>query len=691
MEDKKIWVNTFLELLEDSYKVNTVKEVPADWIENNIYLPSGVSRYTGKFSYKYSPYVREIVNRLASSDPARAVAVMKGAQSGLTQGLIVPGMAYVIAIDAHPMLFMAGDKELARKTIRERFDPIIESSGLRDFIKPNVIRKKNQRTGDTDTSKEFAGGTLTIEGTNNVDKMRQYSVKIVFADDWEAAPRANKDEGSIRKLIEGRQTSYGNLAKTFFVSTPGVKQKSNIEPVYELGDKRLWHWTCPYCKNRITPLWEISLDDGSKAGIIYDLDNDKQIINRSVHYRCQECSGKIPEQSKYKLNLDGIWIPTAKPQIENYYSYQLNSLIIPPGFITWVDLAKEWNEACPRGATVNKDMLKTFINIRLGQTFEEQGESPKVIQLMRNTREYQVGEVPDVLCDEDQNGKIIMLTLSCDINGIMEDSSDGRRNEDVRLDWEILAHSSSGASYSINHGSIGTFKRKRERSRKEQAEDFEREPWTITHNVKNSVWPELKRILESTYKTQSGLDMGISITLIDTGFGEKSAMQFIKSFAETDNYVFGVKGRTEKNYRPVVKDISPIKRSMEQPKYLYILEVNQLKDDLSEFMKGRLGEDDSQPRGFMNFPEPSDGKYTLKNYFIDYEGERRVPEIDSSGNEIGYKWDKKNSTVRNHFWDCRVYNLAAPLIYIDLIKKSNPTKFKNLNWESFVSMITGEV
>jgi phage terminase large subunit GpA-like protein len=254
------------------------------------------------------------------------------------------------------------------------------------------------------------------------------------------------------------------------------------------------------------------------------------------------------------------------------------------------------------------------------------------------------------------------------------------------LDWEILAHSQKGATYSVNHGSIGTFKRQRERSKREQEDDYERERFTLTHNVPNSVWPHLEKIIRDTYFTESGSEMQISISLIDTGFGEKNAMQFIKSFE--DKYVFGVKGRAEKNYRPIVKDTSPISRSSENPRYLYILEVNQLKDDLAEYMKCRLGFDESQPKGFMNFPQPEDGKYNLKSYFIDYEGERRTEELDSNGNVIGYKWAKKNTSVRNHFWDVRVYNIAAPLIYVDLIKRSD-SKYKDLTWDTFVEMVVG--
>jgi phage terminase large subunit GpA-like protein len=335
-----IWRKRWKEIHEKIYDVNLVKKKPSDWVEENIILPDGVSRYKGPFSYNISPYAKEIVNRIASDDPARVVSIMKCAQIGLTQGLIIPGMAYIIAEDAYPILFMAGDKELAKTSIRERFDPIMQSSGLQGLIRPSVIRAKNQRTGDTDFSKEYAGGRMTVEGTNNVTKMRQISVKHIFADDWEAAPRNDKNEGSLRKLMEGRQTSYGNMAKTYFISTPTIKQTSNIEPVYLLGDQRKWHWTCPHCNGLIDLRWRVEKEDGTFAGIVYDLDEEGHLINSSVRYRCQLCGGDIYERDKYELNLKGQWIATAKPKIENYYSYHLNALVIPPGFVTWVDLSE---------------------------------------------------------------------------------------------------------------------------------------------------------------------------------------------------------------------------------------------------------------------------------------------------------------------------------------------------------------
>ena len=317
----EIWNELYDEIHDDIYDYKIIKPIPSEWVEENIYLTKDISRFSGPFKYDRSPYTREVINFLHPGDPTRAIAIMKCAQSGFTQGLIIPGMAYIISQNPDSMLFMAGDKELAKNSIRTRFDPVMQNSGLHKLIRPNVVRKRNQRTGDTDFSKEYAGGNLIIEGTQNADKMRQFSVKYVFADDWEAAPRADKKEGSTRKLIEGRQTSFGNQAKTAYVSTPAVKQTSNIEPVYLLGDQRKWNWECPGCKVYIPMEWRTPMiHDNEKGneygGIKYELNEKGRLIKESVHYKCQNCGHEIKENLKYDLNLKVKWITTEEPKIE---------------------------------------------------------------------------------------------------------------------------------------------------------------------------------------------------------------------------------------------------------------------------------------------------------------------------------------------------------------------------------------
>ena len=104
-------------------------------------------------------------------------------------------------------------------------------------------------------------------------------------------------------------------------------------------------------------------------------------------------------------------------------------------------------------------------------------------------------------------------------------------------------------------------------------------------------------------------------------------------------------------------------------------------------MKLRMGMDGSQPEGFMNFPQPTNGKYPMKNYFIHYEGERRT-EVVKNDEVVGFNWEKKNSQSLNHFWDVRIYNIAAREIYLDVIKLTDP-KIKSLTWADFAELMLG--
>lgn len=674
---KELFKKSYLAIHEKIYNYKIVKELPSVWIEKNIYLTGDISRYTGFFKYDRSPYTREVVDCLSGTSDVEMVAVMKCAQSGFTQGVIIPGMWWIVAESPAPILYTAADVYLVKLSMRTRFDPVGANSGLSDLIRANVIKKKNQRTGDTDFSKEFAGGSITALGVNNPNKWRQYSVKNIFADDWESAPQSDKKEGNVRSLMENRATSYGSLKKMFYISTPAVKQTSNIEEVFNLGDKRKWNWNCPHCRTDIPIEWQIKKDDGRYAGIKWLLNDKNELIEDSVHYECQNCGGRIDEKDKYILNLSGKWIPTEIPKRPQYRSYQLNALCIPPGFTSWIDLVYKWLDACPPGGYVDEDKLKAFVNTQLGQTWEEKGVVPKVAELMNNTRSYNIGEVPDITAEKDGNGKIILITLACDLGGIMNDEK-----EDVRLDWEIVAYSTTGVTYHINHGSIGTFKRGRKKSKSENENDTDREKWTYNHGQRNSVWDKLREIISAPILGQSGEAYNIDMSVIDTGHFTRLAYEFIDT--ENNPFIVGIKGYAEDEYRKITKDTPIITRSRERQK-LYILQVNQLKDILASNMKLKMGMDGYQPNGFMNFPTPEQGKYTMRNYFSHLEAEQRVP-LKKGDVEIGYAWKKKNTSVENHFFDINGYNIAAKEIYIDILRKVD-SKYSKLTWEDFCLLL----
>lgn len=667
------YTNQILDLIgADSFKLSDQK--PSDWAEEKRFMSTEVTSMPGPFRYRGTDYLREIVDCLAPGHPSKIIAVMKGAQVGFSAGLVENGIGWIIDRSPGNILLLSGDEQLSKEMMETRIDQMLQSSGLRKIIGPNVIRKRNQRTGDTSKGKEFPGGKLIADSVQKANKMKQRSVKYGFIDDFDNAPASDKKEGNLRMLIEQRFSSYDHSMKLFYISTPLLEQTSNIEPAYLLGDQRRFYLPCPCCGVYIFLEWRIK-KDGEYYGITYDLDDGK-LVEGSTAYRCQECGDKFKDSRKMDMLGNGEWRPTTEPSQPNYYSYHISALYAPPWMYGWEHYVRKYLEACPPGGTVDKSALQSFYNVVLGKTWKEQGQTVKVTGLMeKNIRDYKIGVIPDGLSQTDGNGGIVMITCSCDLNGTMEDS---------RLDWEILAHSEMGPTYSIDHGSIGTFIPAAQRTKASDAVDDQREKWTYERGT-NSVWPVFDEIISKAYVKDNGGEMNILVTAVDTGHYTIQAYDFMDNI-DSGSMVMGVKGAPDNKARLQGVDMPFFKIGSERDN-LYIVEVNQVKNYLSDkiALKWNPQSESGQPSGFMNFPEPADGKYSYRHFFKHYESEHYIPDKSKDGTIKGFKWEKKTTAAQNHFWDIRVYNDAIREIFISEYLKS--VGIRRSSWKAFVDSI----
>ena len=57
------------------------------------------------------------------------------------------------------------------KKATEKLDIGIDNAGLRPYIKPQVMRRRAQKSGDTNTKKEFAGGYIHIKEAQIIIKI----------------------------------------------------------------------------------------------------------------------------------------------------------------------------------------------------------------------------------------------------------------------------------------------------------------------------------------------------------------------------------------------------------------------------------------------------------------------------------------------------------------------------------------
>lgn len=655
---------------------------PADWAEEHRIMSNEVSPFPGPYNYDRTPYVREIVNCLSPYHDARVIAVMKGAQLGLSAGLIENGMGWIMSQNPGNILFLTGNTDLTEDAMNKRVDQMIESCGIQHLIRPNTRRKRNQRTGDTSTSKEFPGGSLVANSASNHSFLRQLSIRYGFVDDFDSAKQQTKKSGSTRRLIEQRFAAYYDKMKLFYISTPELKHTSNIEPVYLKGDQRLYFVPCPRCGEYISLYWEVDIagtGGKEKGGITWKTDDLGRLIDSSVGYICQKCGNFFDDSEKYDMNLAGEWRPTAEMSEPNYYSYHISSLYAPPGMYDWAHYVRQYIEANPPGQKQERILQQTFENLVLGKAYESQGESTNANSIQRNIRNYPVGIVPTSLSKKDGNGEIVLLTCACDLNGT---------EHDARLDWEIVGWSESGSTYSIKHGSIGTFV-PLEGTKKSKSE---REKFSYDLSKQNNVWKYLDEIISGVFNTDTGRRMPVYLTGIDCGYHSVYAYAYLD---KTNYRVFGLKGKDVERYIPMDANSGRLGRDLpafriaKERSNLYLVEVNRLKDDLADFMKLRWDDrsDVKQPIGFMNFPTPSLGLYGFSNYFEHFESEHRV--MEAKEGPIAGRWVKKNSMSQNHFWDVRIGNMVLRDILVELVRRDLPKDEKAISfgWSDVVKMI----
>lgn len=654
-----------IEEILDASRTHISTISPSEWAEKNIIMPKP---FPGPLSYDKTPYTREIIDCLSPYHPAREVVVMGAAQWGKTASIIIPWIGYIIANDPGNIIMTVGHEDLVEEAM-SKIDAMLDTTGLRKLIRPQAMRAKSQKSGDTNTIKQFPNGYFKISTASNPKIWRQADYKYGVLDDYEAVKGGTKFAGNTRDLVDKRFTAYHTTRKVLYVSSPELEQGSNILEVYNMGDQRKFLIPCPCCGEYIELRWNIEGKNGKPAGMNWQLDEQGALIEESVGYICQKCDDLFTDHNKGEIIPKGFWQPTTKPFRPDVTSYHMSSFYSPHGMTDWKGYVYKWIEGNPTNGTRNQKKYQTFLNLNEGLPYKEEGESPNANQVQNNIRNYEVNIVPEALSIQDGNGKIVLLTFASDMNGTPEDA---------RVDWEVLAWSESGSNYSVCHGSIGTFvPREGEKKFKE-----DREHWSYELNRPNSVWPEVDKIMNTVWSTDTDRKMLIYMGGLDTGHYTTQAYNYLD---RTNAPCVALKGDKEDKYVKLGIDMPSFKVGRERIN-LFIVQVGLLKDKISEQIRLKYDEynDDRQPAGFMNYPMPSQGLYLFKNYFSHYEAEQRVVESNDNG-DVSVIWKKKSSLHQNHFWDVRIYNMVMRDIV--LYKVGQELKIPKLTWREFADFV----
>ncbi len=559
-----------------------------DIAEKHRLMPSDTAA-PGAYQNILTPYTREIQDRLHPDDPAQIIVYEAAAQAG---GKSTTGENWIMAVAGgyYPsrMLVVLDTDLNAKDWSKDNLDTMIDLSPLlRDRIRDSVSRAKNE----TILGKWYPGGRLRVVGGHSASAVCRMAAKYCWLDEVDRFKENPGYEGNVVALVLARQTTFGPSRKMLLTSTPTVEGDSEIHEWYLRGDQRLFHVPCVHC-GEMQPL-----DFQDPVTHEYRLVWDKGDPS-SVRYICKYCGHSMVESDKNVFLPSGIWVPS-RPDLGGglITSYNLNGLYSPVGWVSWSDLAAEWDVAVQLSKAGDHEKLQTFVNTRLAKTFRTPGE-----QLDKNVLEDRI---------EPDWGDIIPAGIKVITTGT-----------DVQKDRVEVTTVGWGLGW---------------------------ECWVLSHDViltsprDDETWARHDNVIRRVWTTADGRRLHAAASCVDSGFLTQKVYEYCKPRARWG--VFAIKGDPGKG---AIWEKVPHRGGKNKTLgTFYVVRVNPAKDELHDHL---LVKTPGPKYVHINRAIPD----AISDYLEQLVNERRVK--DKTGRWV---WEKVTSSKAVEAWDCLVYNLAA--------------------------------
>lgn len=619
----------------------------SQWAEENRYLPPELSPKPGYWDNDYAPYLTEIMDCMSVSSPVRKVAILKGAQIGMSTA-VENGLGYWIQHAPAGIMYVSADKDLTEMAFETKVERLLDSSGLRKLISSQT-NTNLRRTGDKATYKEFPGGFIYAIGARNPGKLRSMSVKYALLDEIDGMPDKLGNEGSPEELIEIRTRAFESSRKLIYLSTPVVTQTSKIWRLWNYGDMRRFFVPCKHCGEKQVLEFKGRREDGETYGLQFEIDEDGHYINDSAKYKCIKCGKFWENHDKAFFLPQGEWRPEKKAFEPNFRSYHIPALLSPIGIYSWNSLAIDWLKAYDEksGRVISVDQMKLFRQTVEGLPWEERGEAPSFERVIMHRRGvYSKNQIPNEVAFKEAGSPILLLTAAGDIH----------KN---RIDLEIKGWCRNGVSYSIDWRQI--------------------EGDTNVLSGKDSPWNKMRNIIESeVWTADDGKMYRIQITLIDARYNTDAVYSFC---AEYSQGVYPIMGRDSMPRSAKISQFAEYESKIGTP--AYNINTTIFKDRIAAWLRKDWISGEMQPLGYLNFPQDYSD-----DYFRQYQAEHKVVQRSKKTNMIiGYYWKKVSQDKPEHAWDCCIYNTAAIELlaykYCTIDEEEGGAGLDMINWNVF--------
>lgn len=328
----------------------------------------------------------------------------------------------------------------------------------------------------------------------------------------------------------------------------------------------------------------------------------------SARLACVACGGMIDERHKPTMLAAGEWRATARGDGRTI-GYHLSGLYSPLGWKSWAECVAEFVDA--------KDdpmRLKTWINTVLGETWEERGESVEAESIIARAETYKA-EVPH---------GVGVLVAAVDVQG-------------DRLEVAVKGYGAKEESWLIASTQIFG------------------DPGT------DRPWFDLDAFLQHRFRHESGRDVTVGITVIDSG-GHHTEQVYRYCKARVGRRVFPIKGSA-------VRGSEVVGRPTAHNRYrvrLFMVGTDTAKDVI--YSRLRIA---APGAGYMHLPDWVDAEYVAQ-LTSEKSIRKYVP-----GRGTVRQWVKTRE--RNEALDLEVYCLAALYILGPPVIRTLPERARRLS------------
>lgn len=410
---------------QNAYRLNKVFSdalkglVPPDdltvteWAEARRRLSSESAAEPGPWRTERTPYLREPMN--AFTDPkVRHIVMVAASQVGKSE-FLNNCIGYIIDEDPGSILFIHPTGIDAKEYSKLRIAPMIRDCPT---LRKKVSSPKSRDSNNTILQKTYPGGILTMCGSTEAHALASKPIRYVFGDERDRWATSAGNEGDPWDLAMARQTTFYN-AKAVEVSTPTIKNASNIEAAYATGTMERWKSRCPHCGEYHEIRW---------ADIRFEYEENiiagrKTYKVTKVWYVCPGC-GCISSELEMKR-------APARWEAENPDAYEqgtrsfwLNAFVSQ--WATWSSIILKF-----LNAQGNTKKMQVVYNTCFGEVWEDRGNLEDEDSLMARREEY-TAELPE--------GALVVTS--------------GVDTQDDRFEYEIVGHGHFGETWGIEKGII---------------------------------------------------------------------------------------------------------------------------------------------------------------------------------------------------------------------------------------------